>query len=308
MGDDFDLHRAMKSLTKLQQATGAGTFAADAKRRDEVSEKMATLQGYRLAEYKVLVEVKSIRDNMNDIEELEGKATLNAGKKASVTAEIARKKQKVRKSFEALKGLTRDAQREASKEKGTTEAEAKELLYHTENARRMFRNKYSARGGGSDMGDDSSEGGGSLGSNVAGPYRGGYGATSPTVNNIQDFSDVGSGGGVNLREDDEFRQFFQSVEQRNVQFDAALDRIHAGVLRLGDMAQGLKTELDLQSQLLDTTEAKTDAVAGKLKGLNRQLKKTIKAVDSDKMCMYLICFIVLLGLGGGILYASGALK
>jgi hypothetical protein len=303
MGDDFDLHRAMKSLTRLQQATGAGAFAAEAQQRDEVREKMATLQGYRLAEYKVLVEVKSIRDTMHDIEDLEGKATISAGKKASVMQEIGRKKQKVRKSIELLKGLTRDAQREASREKGTAEAEAKELVYHAENAKKLFRQKFAARSGGSDAGDDVGSESSSLGG------QRGYGSTSPTaVNNIQDFSDVGSGGGASLREDDEFKQFFQTVEQRNVQFDAALDRVHHGVLRLGEVAKGLKTELDIQSQLLDTTEEKVDKVTARMTGLNKSLKKTIAQVDNDKMCMYIFCFIIMLGLGGGILYASGALS
>ena len=302
-GTDFQLRRAMKSLEKLQQATGGGSYAAESRQRDEVQEKMATLQGYKLAEYKVLLEVKLIRDTLHDVEELEAKSSgANPGKKASLVQDIGRKKQKIRKSVEALKGLTRDAQREANREKGN-EGDVKELLYHAENAKKLFRQKFSSRS--SDVGDDGASSESSMGNFGAK----GYGATSsPVVNNIQDFSDTGGGGGTSLRDDDEFAQFFQTVEARNQKFDQQLDRVHQGVLRLGENAKVLTEELNMQSHLLDTTEEKVDKATTRILGLNRSLKKAIQAVDNDKMFMYVCCAFILLGLGGGILYASGALK
>jgi chromosome segregation ATPase len=87
-----------------------------------------------------------------------------------------------------------------------------------------------------------------------------------------------------------------------VTIDQALDRIALGVTRLHENATAIKSELQVQNTLLDETEAKLDKVTGNLKGVNKKLKETLKQVDKDRLCVYLFCCIILLGIAGGIYF------
>lgn len=105
---------------------------------------------------------------------------------------------------------------------------------------------------------------------------------------------------VNLRDDEEFQLFFEQTRVNDQKIDQALDRISAGVQVLHQNALQISEELKVQNKILDETEEKVTKVQGKLTGLNKRLKKTIKDVEKDKLCIYLICFLLLLGLGGAI--------
>ena len=88
----------------------------------------------------------------------------------------------------------------------------------------------------------------------------------------------------------------------------AVDRISAGVTRLHDNALAIRDELKVQNAMLNEVEEKTDRIHGKLKGLNKKLKQTINEVDKDKICIYVFCFILLLGLAGGIYWVVSSNK
>eukprot|EP00658_Telonema_sp_P-2_P046235 TRINITY_DN3434_c0_g1_i3.p1 TRINITY_DN3434_c0_g1~~TRINITY_DN3434_c0_g1_i3.p1 ORF type:complete len:126 (+),score=26.83 TRINITY_DN3434_c0_g1_i3:204-581(+) len=109
-------------------------------------------------------------------------------------------------------------------------------------------------------------------------------------------------GGVNLQDDQEFAQFFATLRENDTQIDHALTRIDQGVTRLKNTALNIKDEMKLQTVLLEQTEQKVDNVHGKMRGLNKKLKETLKRVDKDRMCLYIFCCIILLGVAGGIYF------
>jgi len=64
----------------------------------------------------------------------------------------------------------------------------------------------------------------------------------------------------------------------------------------------MNTELKVQKELITTAEQKMDNVTDQLTGLNKKLKKTIKEVQKDRLCLYVICCLLLLGLAGTIYF------
>jgi len=74
---------------------------------------------------------------------------------------------------------------------------------------------------------------------------------------------------------------------------------HVGNLREQALAMG--REAELQGEMLETLEAKTDKINVELDNINIRLKKALQSVRSGDRCiMDLILVIVLLGIGGAI--------
>lgn len=107
---------------------------------------------------------------------------------------------------------------------------------------------------------------------------------------------------VNLRDDEEFQVFFEQTQKNDQIIDQHLDRLSAGVQVLQQNATQINQELKVQSRLLDETETKVDKVHTDLVTVNKKLSKTLKSVKKDKLCIYLVCFILLFGLCGAIYF------
>lgn len=135
---------------------------------------------------------------------------------------------------------------------------------------------------------------------------------APSNRGVKSLSDMEMGdvgeSGPSLRDDPEFMQFFEQTKKNDEAIDQALDRIGAGVTRLKNTALTIQDELKLQEQLLIDTENKVTNVHGKMKGLNKKLKETLKRVDKDRFCLYIFCCILLLGIAGGCYWVFAAKK
>ena len=70
----------------------------------------------------------------------------------------------------------------------------------------------------------------------------------------------------------------------------------------------LKEELKVQATIMNETENKVAATTAKLETLNKRVKRAVKDVQSDRLCMYMICFLLILALVGFILYQTGVVK
>jgi hypothetical protein len=122
--------------------------------------------------------------------------------------------------------------------------------------------------------------------------------------------DAGEGfdGGISILEDGEFQQFFANVQQTDRRIDAELDRLLVGVARLQQAGKEMSQELKVQAALLNTAEQKMDDVTSDLQKTNKKLKNAITEVSKDKMCLYIVCALLLLGIIGFILVQTNTVK
>ncbi len=270
---DAGMRVTMKRLQRLNDRCGGGKRGA-AEAEPEVD--FSQMTPYGAAQYRITDKMRLMRVYITQLDELGPRATPT--EKVEISQKIRKEEMKVKKEMIEAKAL-------AVKEKKQQDFET--LQEHVKKTQSLYRARF---GGPADEVAASS-----------------YGSTNSRytgkLSSVELDSDMGSAtGGYSLRDDDEFQQFFQQVQKNDAAMDQALDRIGAGVLRLQDQALGFKQELKVQSTLIDETERKVDDVSTKMKGLNKKLKQTIKQVDQDKMCCYLLCFIIVLGLAGGIYF------
>mmetsp|Transcript_61051 Transcript_61051/g.70939 ORF Transcript_61051/g.70939 Transcript_61051/m.70939 type:complete len:267 (+) Transcript_61051:178-978(+) len=259
-----DVTFALRRLQKLNDKCGGG------KKNVEAEVDTSKMSPYEQKQYKIAVDMKRTRENILELD--------NLGEKASATrkAELANA---IRKDLNSMKKEAAALQRISNQEKKSEEYS--QLVSHIKKTDQLYRARFGGRAV-----DDA----------AAGPT----GSNATTFNPVE-MNDLGAPM-VSLREDEEFVQFFAQTQKNDVTIDQALDRIAQGVTRLHETATNIKSELQVQNTLLDETEAKLDKVHGNLKGVNKKLKETIKQVDSDRLCVYLFCCLVLLGLAGGIYY------
>lgn len=87
------------------------------------------------------------------------------------------------------------------------------------------------------------------------------------------------------------------IQQNRVEQDKILDIISGTVLDLKEMAIGIKEEVDKQTHLLDDIDGKMEKVTDKMDNTNKNLKKVAAENNrgGDKLCMDMICLILLLG-------------
>jgi len=98
------------------------------------------------------------------------------------------------------------------------------------------------------------------------------------------------------------------TRKRDVEIDVILGQISAGVTVLHDQAQRMSDEMKVQDVLLNDMSKKTDHLNVEVQSVNKKVKAAIKEMEKDKICIYLICCILLLGLAGTIyyLYSTGS--
>lgn len=263
-----DLTFQIRRLQKLNQLCGG---SSGGKQTSEMDADLSKMTPYEQGQYKLACDMKRCRENILELD--------NLGEKASITRKTELSNA-IRKQVVSLKKDTVEVKKLAAKE--NKKAEFEQLVGHVKKTEQLYKSRF--------MKIDEEDGG---------PV-GNAGATRLTsLDGGTEMNDMGAPM-VSLRDDEEFQAFFEQTKQNDVKIDQALDRISAGVQRLQENATAIKDELRVQNTLLDETEKKVDDVHNNLRGLNKRLTKTLKEVDKDKMCIYVFCFLLLLGLGGGI--------
>jgi hypothetical protein len=270
---DTGMRVTLKKLRQLNEKCGGRQAPGDSEPQVDFSQ----MTPYGVAQYQITDRMRLMRVYMTQMDELGPRAT---------PTERVELSQKIRKEDMAVKKAMNEAKSFAAREKKQQDYET--LAEHVKKTQSLYKSRF----------------GGPAGEDV---QASSYGSTNSRytgkLSSVELDSDLGGDRGMySIREDEEFQQFFQSVHRNDVVMDKALDRIGSAVTRLHDQALGIKQELKIQSNLIDDTERKIDNVSTKMLGLNKKLKHTIKQVDQDKMCCYFLCFIILLGIAGGIYF------
>ena len=119
----------------------------------------------------------------------------------------------------------------------------------------------------------------------------------------------GGGGGPSGRidTDPETEKQWKEIKQKEAKQAQQLDRIHAGILRITDLAKGIGAELDEQDVMLQATESKVDKATKDLKMMNKGLTKLMKDQKPMNMCINISCLFLFLGLVGFFLLKFGAI-
>eukprot|EP01034_Spumella_vulgaris_P030535 gene30535-37772_t len=96
---------------------------------------------------------------------------------------------------------------------------------------------------------------------------------------------------------DEHRVQLMSLRERDAQIDLEIDEIGRGVDELRELALSANEEVKLQNVMLDGLQGKMDLVQDKVLNVNERLKNTLEEVrKSDKICMDIVCVIILVGM------------
>jgi len=111
-----------------------------------------------------------------------------------------------------------------------------------------------------------------------------------------------AGAGVKTKKEElsqEQRQMLQEIQGLSSEQDAVLEEISKGMDELKELAETMHDEFVKQDKLLSRLEEKTDKVQGTMDGLNIRMKDALAKMNdkSTNMCMYIICAIILLGIG-----------
>ena len=273
---DASMRVTLKKLQRLNDKCG-GTKVRGSASVAEPEVDFSKMTPYGAAQYRIADKMRLMRVYISQLDELGPRATPT--EKVELSQKIRKEETKIKKDMLEAKNL-------AMKEKKQQDYDA--LQEHVKKTQSMYRARF-----GGPTEDVAATSYGSTNSRYTGK-----------LSSVELDSDLGAAGGYSLREDDEFQQFFSQVQKTDAAMDQALDRIGAGVQRLQDQALGFKQELKVQEVLIEETEQKVDNISASMKGLNKKLKETIKQVDQDKLCCYIMCFIIVLGLGGGIYFVA----
>jgi hypothetical protein len=259
----------LKRLEDLQAKCGGKAAAANAEPQVDTSK----MTEYERKQYTIATNMQKIRTSIADLD--------NLGPGASATHK-AMLKNRIYKDIDAMKRDTQEAKRLAGSEK--RKADYEKLVQHVRRTEQLYRGRFGGGGGG-----DDEEGGNINGS----PSR---------SRDIRNFDEELSAPLHSIGDDAEFQQFFEQTRQNDVKIDQALDHLTVGVTKLHQSAIAINTELKVHQQLMTEMEDKMDNVTGSLVQINKKLKKAIKEVQKDKLCLYLVLCIVLLGLAGAIYF------
>lgn len=262
-----ELHWQLKRLTQLQDKCGTGPKKAQS------SVDTSKMTEYERQQYKLAEQMQRIRGNILELD--------NMPDAASTTKKVELRNQ-IRKDVDGLHRGALDARKAAKDENRKDEYD--KLFSHVTKTQQLWKARFQ-------------EGSGSVPSELMSPKGGGNGTTRVD----EEMSSL-SQPMVNLRDDAEFGLFFEQAAKRDVEIDQALDMVSAGVTTLHQQAKSMGAELKVQAVLLDTAGKKMDNITSDLTTLNKKLKKTIKEVEKDKMCIYLICCILLIALAGTIYF------
>eukprot|EP01041_Mallomonas_annulata_P009789 gene9789-20360_t len=96
---------------------------------------------------------------------------------------------------------------------------------------------------------------------------------------------------------DENRLALQLIRDKDNVIDDEILKIGVGIGQLGEIARAQRDEVKLQNQMLDTLEAKVDAVHEQVTNVNLRMKDTLeKTRKADKLCMDIVCVLILIGM------------
>ena len=96
---------------------------------------------------------------------------------------------------------------------------------------------------------------------------------------------------------DQDRQALQMIREKDHEIDSEIMNIGEGVDALHELARVANEELKMQNKMLDTLEKKIDNVHEHVTTINEKLKKTLEdARKSDKICIDIVCIILLIGM------------
>lgn len=141
----------------------------------------------------------------------------------------------------------------------------------------------------------------------------GYGANrqgdAPALNSTALFMDApggkksgwqGSGGGVATTEAQ--KQQILQLEERDADFDNQLDAIGQGVQDLAEIAALQGEEVTRQGVQLEQLNNKMDKINERMVSVNESMKETLEEVarSSGKLCVDIMCIIVMIGFAGTI--------
>lgn len=96
---------------------------------------------------------------------------------------------------------------------------------------------------------------------------------------------------------DGHRQQLQLVRERDQEIDQEIGVIGLGLDELKTLALAQNNEVKLQNNMLESLENKIDGVHDQVSNINKRLKTTLEeARSSDKICVDIICLLILIGL------------
>lgn len=265
-----ELHWQLKRLEALKEKCGGK------KKEDKPAVDMSKMTEYEKAQYRLAENMQRIRNNILELDNLP--ETAPAAKRVEL-------KQQIRKDTMKLDDAAKEARRWAKEENRKDEYE--KLLGHVKKTQGLWNSRHQ------------SEGANAMNSDLMSP-KGGNGGVQELDSEMSQLNQPM----VSLHDDQEFQMFFDQVSKRDEEIDQALDMISAGVQVLHNQAKVMNTELKIQKELITTAEQKMDNVTDQLIGLNKKLKKTIKEVQKDRLCLYVICCLLLLALAGTIYFVS----
>lgn len=265
----------------MGEASEKQKLEEEAKRAEE--QALQNMTPFERQQFKMATTMSGIRSNITELDELK-----NGGGEGGSGGDNRRKaelSQKIRKDIRDLKKEAVIAKSAAHMEGEGKKSDYERLVGHVKKTEELYQSRFSSH-----IDQETKD--------LIG--RGSNGGGMKNINNLDEEMKSLGQPMVNLREDEEFQQFFQQTRQNDQKMDQALDRISAGIQVLDQQARQINAELKVQDEQLKTIETKVENTTEELKSVNKRLKKTIKDVENDKMCIYLACFLLLLGIAGAI--------
>eukprot|EP01059_Diplonema_ambulator_P012845 TRINITY_DN23312_c0_g1_i1.p1 TRINITY_DN23312_c0_g1~~TRINITY_DN23312_c0_g1_i1.p1 ORF type:complete len:284 (+),score=82.23 TRINITY_DN23312_c0_g1_i1:119-853(+) len=235
------------------------------------------MSGYEKRQYQCADLMSEVRNDISVLDDKERSAKLSDTTKIMMKNRVRRNLAEIKKTMNAPETVT------AAKKEGKNNELAK-MRKHFKNTEKMWRQRYTDKTFLQDETDERT------------PLMGG--ATTDSIQELTPHDPVADGPLLDPREDEEFMVFYEQSKERDLKIDQALERVHASLQRLKQNALVFQDELETQNQLLDTVNDKAAQRAIELKNLNKRLKGTLKEVNKSNLCCYIICLLLLLGIGG----------
>eukprot|EP01059_Diplonema_ambulator_P036309 TRINITY_DN9009_c0_g3_i1.p1 TRINITY_DN9009_c0_g3~~TRINITY_DN9009_c0_g3_i1.p1 ORF type:complete len:300 (+),score=73.66 TRINITY_DN9009_c0_g3_i1:118-900(+) len=254
-------------------------------KEDEPQVDTTGMSKFEKGRYECSLIMVSIREDTRALDTMDGG---NARRKAELSNRIRRNLRDLKTKSAAIK---KDALHQGKGEEYT------DMIKHVRKTETMYKQRF--RGAGS-LADD--VGGEQVSPTVFEPGNGGGGGYShlPEPSLDEPLLDPA--------DDEEFQMFYQECTQRNQAIDQGLVRVQQGLGRLKNNALETQAVLEEQNALLDDVNMKAEKVGKQLKSLNGKLKHTLKEVEQDKYCCYIICLLLVLGVAGVLLTQTGVIS
>lgn len=94
-------------------------------------------------------------------------------------------------------------------------------------------------------------------------------------------------------------QKLAQIQESTREQDLVLDEISKGVDELKDLAEKMQDEFQLQDKMISDLDAKAEKTQTKIDSVNERMKDVLTKLNdkSTNACIYLICCVMILGLG-----------